>query len=344
MQEMIDAICMELISRKNYLPNATIETIYLGGGTPGILPINFLNKIFDTIYKTYNVSSIAEITLETNPDDMTLQKLQDFKTAGVNRLSVGVQSFFEEDLIYMNRAHDAQQALQCLTDAQEVGFNNLSADLIYGFPLLTKQKFESNLHQIKALNIPHLSCYAMTVEPKTVLAKNIETKKMPAINAEQSALQFEQLMQWTAQNNYEHYEISNFAQPNKRAIHNSNYWKGIEYLGIGPSASSFNGLQRQNNIANNALYIKGINNNLPIAEEEILTHEQKINEYIMIGLRTIEGINLQNLKSICTQKEYENILKIANQKLDLLMINENSIALNNKGKLYADGLACDLFL
>jgi oxygen-independent coproporphyrinogen III oxidase len=343
-QKMVTAICEEIILRKNYLNNAPIETIYFGGGTPGILDVALVEEILVTIKNNFDTSNVKEITLEANPDDMLLDKLIALKKIGINRLSVGVQSFNAADLAYMNRAHNVTQAEQCLKDASAVGFNNISADLIYGYPLLSDAKFIENLNKMLALGVTHLSCYAMTVEPKTALAKNIETKKMQPIDAEQSAHQFELLMQWAAQNNFEHYEISNFAKPNSRAIHNSNYWNGVPYLGIGPSASSYNGQARHNCIANNALYIAGINNGAVILEEEILTHSQKINEYIMISMRTKEGMDMQKLKSMMSDKQFKNTIEIINGNKDLLTINDTYVALNNKGKLFADGLAADLFV
>jgi oxygen-independent coproporphyrinogen III oxidase len=343
-QKVIDAICTEINLRKNYLNNAPIETIYFGGGTPGILEVGLIEKILLHIANNFDTRHLKEITLEANPDDMLLDKLEALKKIGINRLSVGVQSYFAADLAYMNRAHDATQATQCLQDAYVAGFTNISADLIYGYPLLTDENFLINLNKMQSLGVTHLSCYAMTVEPKTALENNIRTKKMQPIDAEQSAHQFELLMDWAAQNNFEHYEISNFAKPNSRAMHNSNYWNGVPYLGIGPSASSYNGQARHNCIANNALYVTGINNGVNILEEEILTDNQKINEYIMISMRTKQGMNLQKLESMMDDVQFEKALKIMNDNKSLIIISNNNVALNNRGKLFADGLAADLFV
>jgi oxygen-independent coproporphyrinogen III oxidase len=344
MPQMVDAICKEIELQKNYLNNQPLKTIYFGGGTPGILSINQLQIILETIAKHFNSSQVQEVTAEVNPDDMTLDKLIALKQIGVNRLSIGVQSFFEEDLLYMNRAHNSNQALQCIKDAHACGFNNLSADLIYGYPLLTDSKWQQNLNTLLQLQIPHLSCYSMTVEPQTALSHFISKGKESSMNTDQSANQFEYLMQWAKANGYEHYEISNFAAKGNRAVHNSNYWQYQPYLGVGPSASSFNGVSRQTNVANNAEYIKKLNNNQPTFTIEQLTRENNINEYIMISLRTIEGINLNQLKLMMNEVDWNNVLNYVQANPTYFILQPTTLALTQQGKLMTDAISLNLFV
>jgi oxygen-independent coproporphyrinogen-3 oxidase len=270
---------------------------------------------------------------------------------GINRLSVGTQSFFEEDLQYMNRSHDAKAAARCVQEAHDTGFNNISVDLIYGFPLLTNEKWKQNINTALALQITHLSCYAMTVEARTALEKMIRTEKLPPINHAQSAEQFEWLMHAIEDAGWEHYEISNFAKPNHRAVHNTNYWLGKHYLGIGPSAHSFDGSSRSWNIANNALFLKSIVEHKLPSEKEILTLHQQINEYIMTSLRMSDGMQLQKIKPNVTTEEWQLFCEELEKNNVLLNIPSNYqtnegaiITLNNKGKLYADRIAGDLFV
>ena len=293
---MLQAILQEIEMRKHELNNQSIQTIYFGGGTPGILPSDDIKKIMHAIEDNFIVEKNIETTLEVNPDDMHPQKLKAYLDMGINRLSVGTQSFFEEDLQYMNRSHDAKAAARCVQEAQDTGFNNISVDLIYGFPLLTNEKWKQNINTALALQITHLSCYAMTVEARTALEKMIRTEKLPPINHAQSAEQFEWLMHAIEDAGWEHYEISNFAKPNHRAVHNTNYWLGKHYLGIGPSAHSFDGSSRSWNIVNNALFIKSIEEHILPSEKEILTLHQQINEYIMTSLRMSDGMQLQKIK------------------------------------------------
>ena len=267
------------------------------------------------------------------------------KLAGINRLSIGVQSFFEEDLQWMNRAHNSKQALQSIQLAQAAGFNNITIDLIYGTPTLSDEKWRQNFETALSLNIPHLSCYALTVEPKTALEKMIAQHKIDNVNADTQSRQFELLMQWTEQAGYEHYEISNFAKPGFRSKHNSSYWQGKSYLGLGPSAHSFNGTSRQWNVANNALYLKSIEQNLVPYEKEELTATQQLNEYIMTSLRTMEGLSLLIVKEKWGTTLSQRIaLASAKYITQQLMIRNNEqLILTKKGKLFADGIAADLF-
>jgi oxygen-independent coproporphyrinogen III oxidase len=329
---------MEL--RQNDLENEMIETIYFGGGTPSLLQIEDLRLQIEMMRSMFLVSADAELTLETNPDDITEEKLESWKEMGITRLSIGIQSFFEEDLQWMNRAHTSQQAIDNLQLAKH-HFDNITIDMIYGTPLLTNEKWKQNVDTAIAYNIPHLSCYALTVEPKTPLQKMIALHKTEDINPDKQSEQFLLLMQWLEDAGYEHYEISNFAKPGFRSRHNSSYWKGKNYLGIGPSAHSFNGSSRQWNISNNNQYIESIRNGIIPFEKEVLTPVQQLNEYIMTSLRTTEGLDLDKVGEVIGAK-----LKAAGKKYieSGLMKKENQfLRLTKEGKLLADGIASELF-
>jgi oxygen-independent coproporphyrinogen-3 oxidase len=283
----------------------------------------------------------AEITLEANPDDINEEKLGGWKGTWHQRLSIGVQSFFEEDLLWMNRAHNAQQAIENLQSAIKE-FDNITIDLIYGHPLLSNEKWKQNVEKVIALNIPHISCYALTVEPKTPLSKMIKEKKKEDIQQEKQAEQFLLLMQWLEDTGYDHYEISNFARPGFRSRHNSSYWNGKKYLGLGPSAHSFDGESRQWNISNNNTYIESLEKNKIPLEKELLTPSQKTNEYIMTALRTKEGLDFDKLP-VSVRRE----LQAASKKFiesGKLILKENKLILTKEGKLFADGIAAELFI
>ena len=341
---MVNAIVKEANLQKNYL-NEPVKTIYFGGGTPSLLTIEELQFTIEELKKIFIVDDISEITLEANPDDIDEEKLIEWKTIGINRLSIGIQSFNNDDLKWMNRVHTAEHAIQCLQLATK-HFDNISIDLIYGSPTLTDEQWKKNVQTALSFNIPHLSCYALTVETKTALNRLINQNKKENIDADKQAKHFELLMQWLNDAGYEHYEISNFAKTNFRSKHNSSYWKGFPYLGLGPSAHSFNGISRQWNIANNALYIKSIEQNIIPSEIEILTPTHQLNEYIMISLRTMEGINFLDDKWKMMDEKIKNKIILSAKKWEALgniSINENSIRLTNKGKFLADGIAADLF-
>jgi oxygen-independent coproporphyrinogen-3 oxidase len=342
--QTINAIAHEMALRQEYL-NEKIETIYFGGGTPSLLGPGEINLLLERIYALFQVETNAEITLEANPDDITAQKLLFWKSAGVNRLSIGTQSFFEADLEWMNRAHNAKQAYDSIKLAMQNGFTNISTDFIYGTPYLTNEQWLQNLETAYELNIPHLSCYALTVEPDTALKKMIDLHKKEDVDADKQGVQFELLMEWAAEKGYEHYEISNFAKPGFRSRHNSSYWQGKQYLGLGPSAHSFNGNARQWNISNNARYIESINKNIVPFEKEELSSTQKINEYLMTALRTNEGVALHHLEQLSGEKITADIIKEANRFIQqqLLERKNNALILTSKGKLFADGIAADLF-
>jgi oxygen-independent coproporphyrinogen III oxidase len=341
--DFIVALLKEVELQKNYLEGETIETIYFGGGTPSLLTMDDLKAIFEKIAVTFTIAAAAEITLEANPDDINEQKLQGWKNAGVTRLSIGIQSFFEEDLLWMNRAHTSSQAIDSLKLALNY-FDNITIDLIYGTPQLTNEKWKQNVDTAIALNIPHLSCYALTVEPKTPLDKMIRQQKTSGVDPDKQSEQFLLLMQWLEAAGYEHYEISNFARPGWRSQHNSSYWQGKKYLGLGPSAHSFNGKERQWNISNNSIYIESINKGQLSFEKELLTPVQRLNEYIMTALRTSEGILFETLHSTFSISK-ETIIKKAEKYItsSLLLPAPNSLCLTKEGKLLADGIAADLF-
>jgi len=285
--ELIQALIKEIKLQKDYLAGETVETVYFGGGTPSVLNADEINILLNTITNLHTVSANAEITLEANPDDLSKEKLQALRQTSLNRLSIGIQSFFDEDLAWMNRAHRANEAESSVKRAQDTGFENITADLIYGYPLLTDQKWKYNLDKIFALDIPHVSSYSMTVEPRTALASFIKTKKQQPMDEQQSAEQFILLMDAMQAHGFEHYEISNFCKPGNYSRHNSNYWKGVKYLGLGPSAHSYNGETRQWNVANNAKYIVALEKSEIPAETETLSEANRLNEYIMTSLRTM---------------------------------------------------------
>jgi oxygen-independent coproporphyrinogen-3 oxidase len=326
--------------------NEIIETIYFGGGTPSLLSQNEIHSIISTIKQNYKVTPDAEITLEANPDDITFDQLIDWKNAGINRLSIGIQSFIERDLKWMNRAHDAVQALECIKLAREAGFNNFSIDLIFGVPGLSNSEWEKNIQTVIDLQVPHISSYALTVEPKTALQKMIALKKKEDVNTDTQADQYYILMRKMKEAGYEHYEISNFAKPGFRSRHNSSYWQGEKYIGIGPSAHSYNGKERMWNKANNSLYIQSLQQNIIPFEKEILSESQKLNEYVMTSLRTMEGMDLlfiENNFSINERERIENLLSQRIKKENYLFKN-NKIILTDEGKLFADAIAVELFL
>ena len=349
--DFITALLREMQLRQGYTGREPIETIYFGGGTPSLLEAAELEAVLEQVQTLFPVTPDAEITLEANPDDINSGLLKTWRKAGINRLSIGIQSFFEEDLQWMNRAHNALQAAECIRMARTEGFDNISIDLIYGGPTLPDSHWKANVDQAIGLQIPHLSCYALTVEPRTALDKMIHQHKKQDVNPDDQARQFLLLMDWTALAGYEHYEISNFAQPGRRSRHNSSYWQGKTYLGLGPSAHSFNGIAREWNVANNAKYIDaltaaaGAGADVVVAEKEILTPVQQLNEYIMISLRTMEGSNLQHMAARFGSEQAQEM-----QKRAAVYIREGKmisigdlLQLTREGKLLADGIAADLF-
>lgn len=343
--QLVEAINTEATLRKDYLKGDSISTLYFGGGTPSLLTKAELSSIIDTVRSLHTIEEGAEITLEANPDDLTLEKLYELKALGVNRLSIGIQSFIEQDLRFMNRAHNAQQAADCVKLAQMAGFNNISIDLIYGTQTLDDLDWMENVEKAIALGVQHISAYALTVEPRTALSKMIATGKVAPANEEKAAVHFHKLVTMLNKAGFEHYEISNFALPGYRSQHNSSYWQGVQYLGLGPAAHSFNGKQRHSAIHNNALYIKEIANNTLPLEEEGLSLSDRYNEYVMTTLRTIEGVDVDKLgqlfglqlQAYCMQEAMPFV------KEGRLTFAGNNITLTSDGKFFADGIASALF-
>lgn len=346
LNEMVEAICKEIVLKKNRLAQQQIGSIYFGGGTPSVLPTAALQQILATIENHFSISSEAEITIETNPDDLTTAKISELRKLPVNRFSIGTQSFFNEDLVWMNRAHNAQEATDCIKRSQDAGFENLTIDLIYGYPLLTNEKWKTNIQTAIALQVPHLSAYSLTVEPKTALAHAIEKGKQADVSDEQSAEQFMMLVDTVTTNGFEHYEISNYSLPGKYAVHNTNYWKGVPYLGIGPSAHGFDGHDRYINIANNAKYMESLNKNQLPETIEQLSQVDKFNEYVMTSLRTMWGLDLEKVAMDFGKKYANQTQKLVKTFVasEQLLVEDHVIKLTNKGKLFADGIAAALFL
>lgn len=343
--DLVAAILKETDLQKGFLEGEAISTIYFGGGTPSLLKIQDCRLILEQLMQHFEVDTNAEITLEANPDDINRERLSGWKDAGINRLSIGIQSFFEDDLRWMNRAHNSRQARQCIEDSLTNGFSNLSIDLIYGTPLLTDEMWQQNVATAAEYDIPHLSCYALTVEERTPLHKQILLKSKEDVDSDKQARQFLQLMQWLKEKGYEHYEVSNFAKPGCRSRHNSSYWREEKYLGLGPSAHSYNGVIRKWNIANNNSYIASINKGVVPEEKEQLSADQQLNEYIMISLRTMEGMDLEK---IATSWGRDKIIamekRLSIYKDDKLLKQTGStIQLTDEGMLMADGIAADLF-
>lgn len=342
--EMTDAICTEIRLKKNRI-NEQIGSIYFGGGTPSVLSAKSLQQIFDTLTECFSISATAEITLEANPDDLDAKKIKELRQLPINRFSIGIQSFFNEDLVWMNRAHTADEAESCIKRAQDAGFENLSIDLIYGYPILTDEKWLSNINTAILLQTPHISAYSLTVEAKTALANAIQKGKQTGLDDEQSAAQFLLLTQQLAKAGFEHYEISNYSLPNRYAVHNTNYWKGISYLGIGPSAHGFDGQQRYINLANNAKYL-GLLGDKKLAETvEELSLIDRFNEYIMTSLRTMWGTDLHQIDKVFGPRYVELTQKQAKPFIEngQLNLTDNILKLTHEGKLFADGIAAELF-
>ena len=344
--EMVDAICQELTHQNDFLGRDAVYSIYFGGGTPSLLEHQHLRKIMKTIQYEYDLASNIEITLEANPDDLTFEKLQSFADNGINRLSIGIQSFNDENLKWMNRQHTAQEAEDAVLNARKAGFENISIDLIYALPAQDHSVWESDLKQAILLRPEHISSYCLTIEPKTAFGKWVEKGHMPEIDEDFAAEQFEILLETMYKYNYEQYEISNFAQSGYESQHNSNYWKDEKYLGVGPSAHSYNGKIRRANIANNAKYIKGIEEGKAPFDLIVLSKEDQVNEYILTSLRTKWGCSLELLKEkyeVDLLREHRDYLnKISLQ--DLIYEDEGHLILTDSGKLLADKLAADLFI
>ena len=344
-ENLLNALQKEISLQKNFLEGEKIHTIYLGGGTPSILKQEDLKRLFDVIYQNFPVANDAEITLEANPDDLHTQKIKELKQTDINRFSIGVQSFRDADLQFMNRAHCAEEAVDSVKRVQDAGWENITIDLMYGTPTLSDKDWQQNMQTAINLNVPHISAYALTVEKNTPLHHFIKHKKCAPVKEEKSARQFIQLMDNLDKVGFIQYEISNFAQKGFYSQHNSNYWKDKNYLGVGPSAHSFNGTFRQWNIANNIRYIQQISQGLVPAETEKMNVKQRYNDYILTTLRTIWGVNTSFVKSQFSGK-YERFLLNSAQKWidsDHLLKNNELLTLSKKGKLLANYISSDLF-
>lgn len=342
---LLEAMLSELRLQDTYLEGAEISSIYFGGGTPSLLAADEIQRFVDEVAKYHTFGTDMEVTLEANPDDLSAEKVNALSRTDINRFSIGIQSFHEADLRWMNRAHNASEAKTAIARVQDAGFENITADLIYGYPLLTDEKWADNIDTMLSFGIPHVSAYGMTVEPRTALASFINKGVQQPMDEEQSARNFEYLMMRLAQDGYVQYEISNFAKPASFAYHNSNYWKGVPYLGIGPSAHSFDGHSRQWNVANNAKYIKALKDGLIPSEKEVLTEEDVFNEYVMTSLRTIWGIDLDFIKKRFDKTRHHRLTSdlktfVNNEEITIV---SNKAVLTPKGKLIADRIASDLF-
>ncbi|MDQ5929063.1 MAG: radical family heme chaperone HemW [Bacteroidota bacterium] len=349
--QMVLALAKEILMRKNEFnvldsarTDKVIETIYFGGGTPSVLTLDEINFLIDAVYQNFEVVENPEITLEANPDDLSAERILELSKTKINRLSIGIQSFFEEDLKMMNRAHNALEAEKCLAEATKY-FSNISVDLIYGIPGMSNQKWQQNINKALSFGVPHISSYALTVEPKTALKKLIQTGKIAEPQDQQASEHFMILVETLEKNNFIHYELSNFGKENYFSKNNSSYWLGKKYLGIGPSAHSYDGVSRSWNIANNSLYLKTIEANELPSETEILTLTDRYNEYIMTGLRTIWGISLEKIKTDFGLLYFDYLEKQAQKFIDqnLLSIQNKILKPTTQGKFLTDGIASDLF-
>ncbi len=348
--EMLEALNAEMILRQEELADEPIETIYFGGGTPSVLSVNELQRLVDTVYQNYKVSYDPEISLEANPDDLTAAKILELAESPINRLSIGIQSFFDEDLVLMNRAHNAEEAINSLSMATR-HFENITIDLIYGIPNMTNKRWKENLQKAFDLGVNHISSYALTVEPKTALDTFIRQGKYPKVSEETALAHFTMLVNETEKHGFIQYEISNFGKPEFFSKHNTSYWQGKPYLGFGPSAHSFNNNIRSWNVSNNPSYIKSIQQGELPKESETLTKEDRFNEYVMTGLRTIWGVSFNEVENRFGQsfknQLYKNAQYFITQKLLIIMENgEKSEVLKatEKGKFLIDGIASDLFM
>ena len=340
------ALKEEIYIQRNYLSGKEVQSIYFGGGTPSLLNSDEILNILNEIRKYFPVSKEVEITLEANPDDIQPEMLHEYRKTGINRLSIGVQSFFPDDLEYLNRIHSAEKAKESINQAIEAGFNNLSLDLIYGIPGLTMEKWKSNLDMAFSMGIQHISAYALTVEPKTALDLLIRKNKLPAPLEEEMVLQFKEIMTEMKKNGFIHYEISNFCKEGYYSRHNSMYWSGEHYLGLGPSAHSFNGVSRQWNVASVVQYIDQIRKNERFFESETLTLVQRYNEYVMTSLRTMWGCDVEKIENEYGRNFASRFSHLASRFLNLKkLIEKNRVFyLTDKGKLFADGIAAELFM
>ena len=343
--EMVLALAKEIALRKSEFNDEIVETIYFGGGTPSILDISDIRLLIDTVYQNYKVIENPEITVEANPDDLTETRIIELSQNKINRLSIGIQSFFEDDLKLMNRAHNSEEAKKCLEIATQY-FDNISIDLIYGVPNMSNKKWLQNIETALSFNVPHISSYALTVEPKTALHTFIHKGIIPPPDDEVAQEHFHLLVDKLEENGFIHYELSNFGKSTYFSKNNSSYWLGKKYIGIGPSAHSYNGISRSWNISNNTLYLKSIAENILPSETEILTKTDRYNEYVMTGLRTIWGISLDRIEREFGKTYLDYLNKQSYNYIEdhFLFVDDNILRTTKTGKFLSDGIASDLFM
>ncbi len=341
----IDALVNEAALQSDFLDGETIDTIYIGGGTPSVLGISELIRIYAALHKSFSLEGVREFTLEANPDDLTIEKLMSLRQLPVNRLSIGVQSFHHSDLRYMNRIHSPVQAVECILNAQKLGFDNISVDLIYGTPGMTDKMWENNIMQVMELGVPHISAYALTVEKNTALEYFIRKGRAEPVSDSQSARQFEILCRFCAGHGYEHYETSNFCLPGHYSRHNISYWTGSHYLGLGPSAHSYRSNTRYWNVSNTSLYTESLRASVLPCENEVLSPVQSFNEYIMTSLRTSVGCDMERVRDIWGEQMLSGLEKRAVKylKQSLLKRQNSHLIITQNGKFLADGIAAGLF-
>ena len=344
--DYVEALKKEIVDRRSYLGDELVETIYFGGGTPSLLPTKYVEEILELLNKNYNIISNPEITLEINPDTIDKEKMFVLKQLGINRMSVGIQSFHDDDLRYLGRRHDSRHAMQVLEDLKAVDFEKITLDLIYGMPTLTEEKWNKNLDIFFSTGITHLSAYALTVEPKTILGQKIEKGELQGVSEEEAIRHYDILVERTKANGFEHYEISNFAKDGCRSQHNSIYWKDVKYLGLGPSAHSYDGNSRQWNVSNLTKYIQLVGNSEEYYEKEILTLDDKFNEYFMTSLRTSWGCDVEKIERDYGKSYSSHFLKNVKKYLETgeMLKDINTYKLTDEGMLFADGIAAELFV
>lgn len=344
--DFVEAVVRESEIRKGYIGNEIISSIYFGGGTPSVLPVRYLDLILESIRKNYSVDRDCELTIEINPDDAEYEYMTDLKKLGVNRISLGIQSWDDNILKLLNRRHDASQAALALERSLKAGFDNVTIDLIYGIPMLTSVQWSETLDKSLAFDIKHLSAYHLTIEPGTVLWKMKERGAFNEIDEEESSHQFNILIEKTASMGFVHYEISNFGKPGYFSRHNTNYWKQVNYIGLGPSAHSYNGYSRQWNVRDLKKYIKSVNSGKPLFEREELDRKTQFNEYIMTSLRTMWGIDLEYVEMKFEKEGYDYIMNLAGKLIDYGLMKQNmkTLVLTNQGKMISDNIISELML
>lgn len=346
MKDYVEALKREIYYRKDYLENEEVKTVYFGGGTPSLLTVESVDEILTLLHKNFNIDANPEITLELNPDTIDKEKMSLLKQMGVNRMSVGIQSFFDDDLKYLGRRHDSKHALRVLENLKNVNFDKITLDLIYGIPTLTEEKWNKNLDIFFSTGISHLSAYALTVEPKTILGQKIDKGDLQEVSEDETIRHYQILVEHTKESGFEHYEISNFAKEGCRSLHNCIYWTDGKYLGLGPSAHSYDGKSRQWNVANLTEYLKLAGNSDDCFEKEILALDDKYNEYVMTSLRTSWGCNIEKIGLHYGIKYADFFLKNVNKYIESgeMLVDKNNYFLSENGKLFADGIASELFL